>query len=287
MRFSPRLLALAAAVLLSACRSSAPPEQEGPTAVDPNLEKEIHSLISQLRGRYDIEQDRIRESLVLVGKPAIPYLMSACKNEDPGVRAHSAMALGGIGDPAGIPAILPLVDDPHFRVRMGACRALGELGGPEAGEPAHGWAGESIYKCLRGATYDERMVAAEGIRQAHYEPAIPRLIALLTDPNPETRVCAQDALQAITAQNFRMDVRAWEAWWQDAKQASDDAGLPQADVFHFFPHLHATPAEIDRARLHEQEMKRRLHGVEKPEQYFDDPEDPSVEKARHPPRVRP
>lgn len=276
----------ASLLLLAGCRSE-PEPPPGPPPVDAHLEAQIQDLIGQLRGHYEVRQDEVRTQLVLVGRPAVRYLMRACKNEDPGVRQQSALALAEIGDPEGIPAILPLVDDPDFRVRIAACRSLGDLGGPEAGEPYHGWAGESLFKCLRADSFDQRVAAAEGIRRAHYEPAIPRLIAQMSDPDPEARIQAEDALQGITFRNFRADIRAWEAWWEDVKLAADDAGLAQADVFHFFDHLHATPEEIERARLWEQEAKRRLQGVEKEEDYFDNPLDPNIEKARHPPRLQP
>ena len=55
-------------------------------------------------------------------------LQRAAQHPDATVRIRAAMAIGHIGDPAGVPLLLPLLDDRDSTVRVEAVFALGRLG---------------------------------------------------------------------------------------------------------------------------------------------------------------
>ncbi len=61
-----------------------------------------------------------------------PWLIDAARHPEPTVRRRAALALGRIGDPAGVPALLELLDDAVSGIRTDAAFALGVLADPSA-----------------------------------------------------------------------------------------------------------------------------------------------------------
>ena len=61
-----------------------------------------------------------------------PLLIDAARHPEPTVRRRAALALGRIGDPAGVPALLELLDDAEPGIRTDAAFALGVLADPSA-----------------------------------------------------------------------------------------------------------------------------------------------------------
>ena len=66
------------------------------------------------------------ESLVDLGKPAVPALIQALQDQD--VRRRVALALGKIGSVDAVPALIQALQDKDINVRASATRALKEIG---------------------------------------------------------------------------------------------------------------------------------------------------------------
>jgi HEAT repeat protein len=66
-----------------------------------------------------------------IGTPAVPYLLEALRNDDPGVREDAAAALAGVAtrEPPddSVPALLAALGDPEPRVRGNVAAALGHV----------------------------------------------------------------------------------------------------------------------------------------------------------------
>lgn len=95
--------------------------------------------------------------------------MQALRDESVPVRATAAKALGRVGDPAAVPALIKALTD-GTQVRAHAARALGAIGDPAA-VPAltkvltdeHWWPRSWALEALRGIGTPEAMRAAEGL----------------------------------------------------------------------------------------------------------------------------
>jgi HEAT repeat protein len=78
------------------------------------------------------EIGKLAEVRKTYGKDAVPYLIEACKDRDPGMRAAAAEALGKsyTGDEESVVTLLTNLskDDGDGKVRIGAIRGLGALG---------------------------------------------------------------------------------------------------------------------------------------------------------------
>jgi HEAT repeat protein len=84
---------------------------------------------------------RQREALGKLGDPqAVPALIQALGDSDSAVRAAAAEALGAIGDPQAVPALIQALGDSDCDVRRAAAEALGKLGDPQAVPPLSVWA---------------------------------------------------------------------------------------------------------------------------------------------------
>ncbi|GEM_PF-2197464 len=83
----------------------------------------------------ELTRRAFRDALIALGAPAVPVLEDLLRDPEDGVRRAAALALGRIGSPEALPALLGALD-PRYegasRVRHQAAQALGELGLPEA-----------------------------------------------------------------------------------------------------------------------------------------------------------
>lgn len=109
------------------------------------------------------------------------------------VRWDAVTTLGATNDPAVIPHLLPMLQDPTWLVRMAAARVLGEMRAREA---------------------------------------VPQLIAMLEDVDSAARETAWIALRVITGKDLKFDsfapeaerakrAKAWSDWWK--KEGGGDA----------------------------------------------------------------
>ena len=94
----------------------------------------IQAHIAALSDSDVVMRDRSRMALVHMGKPALQPLIEALKDSRWIVRWEAAKALGDIGDPAAIPALIAALDDQRGAIRWLAAEGLMAMGN-EAVEP--------------------------------------------------------------------------------------------------------------------------------------------------------
>jgi HEAT repeat protein len=140
-----------------------------------------------------------KESAVTTQVPLIEALRSArdvaalaqaLQDENKLVRKAAAEALGQIGDPRAVEALLAsLRNDNWRRVREAAAEALGQIGDARAVEP--------LLAALRDADPSIKVAAAEALGQIGDEHAIAPLVLALQDGGWVVRKTAAAALGAI------------------------------------------------------------------------------------------
>lgn len=101
---------------------------ESPAADDSRIAELIEGLKGWNRDKVQANAD----ALVKVGDPAIPALIAALKNEDPGVRSNAARVLGEIEAKDAAVPLGELLNDPKYWVTRNAVYSLGNIGTPEA-----------------------------------------------------------------------------------------------------------------------------------------------------------
>jgi HEAT repeat protein len=77
-------------------------------------------------------QFEMAKSMAHIGSNAVPPLLTLLQNTNDKVRSTAAEALGWIGDPRAVDALIPLLDDGEGRVGGMAQGALSQLGGTKA-----------------------------------------------------------------------------------------------------------------------------------------------------------
>ena len=96
------------------------------------MENEIYStvknMISLLSNPDDLTRTRACESLMALGRPAVPFLVEALKNSNTLARWEAAKALDAIGDPTVAPALVQALEDDAFEVRWRAAEGLSKMG---------------------------------------------------------------------------------------------------------------------------------------------------------------
>jgi HEAT repeat protein len=88
----------------------------------------MKKLIALLSSSDDLARTRACESLMALGRPAVPFLVKALKNSNDLVRWEAAKALDAIGDPTVAPALVQALDDDAFEVRWQAAEGLSKMG---------------------------------------------------------------------------------------------------------------------------------------------------------------
>ncbi len=157
----------------------------------PEAFRRILDRASRLLGRSDIPsalKRALAEALGEIGDPrAIPALVGALKDENERVRRAAAVALGRIGAPA-VPALIGALKDADREVRRAAAEALGRIGDREA-VPA-------LIGALKDADWEVRGAAAEALVRIG-APAVPALVGALKDENGWVRGAAAEALGRV------------------------------------------------------------------------------------------
>jgi uncharacterized protein (DUF302 family) len=88
------------------------------------IDPAIQSLIMNLSSNDEILRIHSRESLVKIGKPAIPQLVEALMRGSHWLRWEAAKALGEIGNPTAAPALVEALKDEEFDVQWLAAAGL-------------------------------------------------------------------------------------------------------------------------------------------------------------------
>ncbi|MGE0825536.1 MAG: HEAT repeat domain-containing protein [Candidatus Binatia bacterium] len=183
------------------------------------------ALVTALQGENVEKRRAAAEALGRAGRVAIqdeeeagvPMLSRALYDEDSGVRAEAARALGQIGDRAAqsseiLPNLVQLaLYDPDSGVRAQAVETLGQLRKSIADSPQ---ILDALITVLRGKDTGVRVQAARTLGQigravARHPKGIPALMNALHDENSAVRTRAAEALGKIMAQG----VRFFRRWW--------------------------------------------------------------------------
>jgi len=130
---------------------------------------------------------QVREVVVGLGAPAVPPLIQALGDSDSEVRLAAAWALGDLGDPQAVPALIQALRD-HWDVRRSAAEALVKIGTPAV---------PPLIQALGDSDWDVRRAAAEALGKLGDPQAIPALIEALGDYRDDVRRAAQQAIQQI------------------------------------------------------------------------------------------
>lgn len=160
--------------------------QEGTENTDP----QIVAYISQLKEKNDTQRIEASNSLVKIGKPAVPALIKALKDKD--IRPIVTFILGRIGPAAkeAIPALSEELKDEDKNTRAKAAEALGKMG-------------VEAIPALRTALLDKeaivrtRAVQAFGRIGPDAKAATSALVDLLRDPDETVRSETEQTLKKI------------------------------------------------------------------------------------------
>lgn len=100
-------------------------------------------------------QQKAREALVKIGKPAVQALVAALNDRNDQRRVAAAHALGGIADACAVEPLIAALRDQVCFVRTAAAVALGEIGDARALD--------SLSKALKDRAWATRMSTAEAL----------------------------------------------------------------------------------------------------------------------------
>lgn len=144
-------------------------------------------------------------------EPYMRLFRERLSDEDPGVRAIAARAIGAHGTPGDVASITPLFADRDVEVRVEAARALQRLHNPEA-----------IPALLTRLDVEQeqeprvRQEAAIALGQYRSDLVVEKLIAALSDESLGVNTRVQDALRTLTGHDFGTDRGAWQRWYRGA-----------------------------------------------------------------------
>jgi HEAT repeat protein len=147
-------------------------------------------LISRLTSPNESWRVAAEARLVSLGEAAVPALMGALRHANPAVRVHAAYALGRIGNPAAIPAVVAALADAenNAAVAIAAEKALVSWGEQVKGALLHA--------ALQGPP-NVRPRALRALGKIGGEDLEHPLRALISDPLPAVRAQAASALGQI------------------------------------------------------------------------------------------
>lgn len=135
-------------------------------------------------------------------KRAADALVQALNDPDQDVLEHVIAALGACGDKAVVPHIIPLLDSSNNEICIAAAEALGRLG-DDGAVPR-------LCELLSNFDGDEnravRLKVLDSLRRLKHPDAVPYMVDLLADPQPEIRERAVDVLGQIGDQSAVVDL---------------------------------------------------------------------------------
>ncbi|MDP8237387.1 MAG: HEAT repeat domain-containing protein, partial [Candidatus Erginobacter occultus] len=193
-KFLSIILALFCTVLPGslACLAAeeAPPDPAPAAAAKPVDDAEIGRLVEGLKG-WDRDQVQANsDALAKIGEPAVPALIGALKNEDPGVRSSAARVLGEIEAKEAAVPLGELFDDPKYWVTRNAVYSLGNIGGPESVE--------LLKKALTHYRPQVQEAALWGLDELQEQSAIPEISDLMVSaPDQYVRWRAMTVLRSL------------------------------------------------------------------------------------------
>lgn len=168
-------------------------------------EKAIVHLRDAMRGKAGNGWAAAQEGLAALGEAAVPALVEMLREtkESSDYRGGAAHALGRIGAPSAVPALIEAIEDPVEYVANAAANAAIGIGAPDL---------DAKLAALleKGSTQDSRI--ASYFESHPSDLAIRPLLAALgrTKPDSFEERCAIDALAKTTGHNFGRDVQKWK-----------------------------------------------------------------------------
>jgi twitching motility protein PilT len=130
-------------------------------------------------------RDRALDSMREFGEALVEPTIALLAEEDESLRGTAVLVAGTFEDPRVVPAIIPLLEDPDWWVRITAAESLGRLGDVRAVEPL----------CRSLLDTEARWAAAEALGRIGDPAALQPLARLLQDPAVEVRIEALLALR--------------------------------------------------------------------------------------------
>lgn len=155
----------------------------------------ITSLVDALVSRDGVERHAAREQLEEIGRPAVPFLVTALHSPSEHARWEEAKALGEIADPRAASALVSTLEDEKAAVRWLAATALINLGRDAVVPLLRGLEGHSDSIWFRDGAHH---VLCSLIRDGVADEATPVLEALEDiEPCIEAPIAAYQVLQDL------------------------------------------------------------------------------------------
>ncbi len=159
------------------------------------IDRQVTPLIELLSNRSVWLQRAAIDSLVKIGAPAVPALITAIESDRQILRLNVAAVLSELGAEAGsaVPALINALHDSDEQVRLYTTLALGNIGvGARAAEP-------DLIKALQDRSSYVRIYASYALRQigVDVKVTIPALVKALSDIDPQVQANAANALGAM------------------------------------------------------------------------------------------
>jgi HEAT repeat protein len=124
------------------------------------------------------------------------------RESDPMVRLEVVRTLAAFPSDQSRVIIAAALRDPDIDVRMTACEALGELGGPESGRLL----GQAL---SHDTSVDVRIAATKALGEMNDPQAVPILAVALEDPDPALQFSGVEAMRMATGKDLGNDVNRW------------------------------------------------------------------------------
>jgi hypothetical protein len=149
------------------------------------------ALVGLLDDKKDIARFAVQDTLLRIGRPAVPALVHSLGTMGPlGIASGLAVA-ARLGDSELLPLALSFADHPVDRVRAAAADALGAIGGDDAVAV--------LLRMLADPAAEVRQAATRGLGRLEHWASAAALLPLLGDPTWPVRRESALALAAMGA----------------------------------------------------------------------------------------
>ncbi len=168
--------------------------------------------------------------------PAFHRLVGDLAGPDRVLRYRASEGLGALGDLEAVPYLIAALEDPDPGLRALAGSALSRLTGRGWGQDPGRWrgwwdeqggalirhrgeTGQRAVAALAAPSYEIRFSAARTLETLGFREGIPALIqALGTHELPFRWRCVR-SLEVLSGERFGLDAARWSAWWEAARAA--------------------------------------------------------------------
>jgi hypothetical protein len=158
-------------------------------------DEEMKALADALADGDGVKRHNAREQLEEIGRPAVPYLITALRAPSEHARWEAAKALGEIADPIAAPALVNTLCDDKAAVRWLAGNALIKLGHDALAPLLRGLEASSDSIWFRDGAHH---VLRSLIREGEADEAIPVMEALENlEPRIEAPIAAYHVLEEM------------------------------------------------------------------------------------------